>query len=281
MDVKYAFLHGDLHEEIYMEQPIGFIQTDSSLVCWLKKSLYGLKQAPRAWYAKMDSFLLESGFSRCHSDNTVYTKKAGKSLIILVLYVDDLILTGSDPNLINHVKSSLKNKFEMIDLGHLHYFLGLQVLQSKEGKLLYLTHTRPDLSFVVGLVARFMQNPHESHWKAAKRILRYVRGTVQFGIHYSAEASPLLVGFTYSDWAGDPDDRKSTAGYVFTLGSGPITWACKKQGPVSLSSAEVEYRGAVEASKEALWLRQILSEFGFQQKHPTTLSCDNQSAIQL
>ena len=151
------------------------------------------------------------------------------------------------------------------------------------GKLLYLTltHTRPELSFVVGLIARFMQIPHESHWKAAKRILRYVRGTVQFGIHYSAKASLLLVDFTDSDWAGDPDDRKSTAGYVFTLGSGPITWACKKQSAISLSSAEAEYRGAVEASKEALWLRQILSEFGLQQQHPTTLCCDNQSAIQL
>ena len=90
-----------------------------------------------------------------------------------------------------------------------------------------------------------------------------------------------MVGFTDSDWAGDPDDRKSTAGYVFTLGSRPITWACKKQGAISLSSAEAEYRGAVEASKEALWLRQIWSEFGFQQQHLTTLWCDNQSAIQL
>eukprot|EP00253_Pinus_taeda_P018043 PITA_18043 len=176
MDVKSAFLHGDLHEEIYMKQPIGFIQTYYSLACWLKKSLYGLKQAPWAWYAKMDSFLSESGFSRCHSDNTVYTEKVGKSLIILVLYVDDLIITHSGPNIINHVKSSPKNKFEMIDFGHLHYFLGLQVLQSKE---------------------------------------------------------------------------------------------------------EAEYRGAVEASKETLWLRQILLEFGFQQQHPTTLWCDNQSAIQL
>eukprot|EP00253_Pinus_taeda_P004324 PITA_04324 len=291
MDVKSAFLHGDLHEEIYMEQPIGFIQTDSSLVCRLKKSLYGLKQAPRA----------------------------------------------CDPHLINHVKSSLKKKFEMTDLGHLHYFLGLQVfqvLQSKEGislsqskyacdiichfhmedckpapsplqsgvklsvsctslevdatlyrqlvgKLLYLTHTRPDLSFDVGLIAHFMKNPREIHWKAAKRILHYVRGTIQFGIHCSAKAAPLLVGFTDSDWAGDPHDRNSTAGYVFTLGSGPITWACKKHVAISLSSAEVEYRGAVEASKEALWLRQILSEFGFEQQHPSTLWRDNQSAIQL
>eukprot|EP00253_Pinus_taeda_P009987 PITA_09987 len=148
----------------------------------------------------------------------------------------DLILTGSDPNLINHVKSNLKNKFEMTDLGHLHYFLGLQVLQSKEG--IFLSQS-------------------------------------------NVEASPLLVGFTDSDWAGDLDDRKSTAGYVFTLGSRPITWACKKQASISLSSAEAEYRGAVEASKEALWLRQILSEFGFQQQHKTTLWCDNQSAIQL
>ena len=128
MDIKSAFLHGDLHEEIYMEQPPGFIQKDSSLVCHLRKSLYGLKQAPRAWYAKMDRFLLDNGFSRRHSDNILDTKKVGKSFTILVLYVDDLILTGSDPNLINHVKSSLKNKFELTDIGHLHYFLGLQVL---------------------------------------------------------------------------------------------------------------------------------------------------------
>eukprot|EP00253_Pinus_taeda_P020983 PITA_20983 len=95
------------------------------------------------------------------------------------------------------------------------------------------------------------------------------------------EASPLLVGFIDSDWAGDPNDQKSTVGYVFTLGSGPITWACKKQGSISLSSAKAEYHGAVEASKESLWLRQILSEFCFQQQHLTTLWCDNQSAIQL
>eukprot|EP00253_Pinus_taeda_P011636 PITA_11636 len=279
-----------------MEQPPGYIQTDSSLVCQLKKSLYVLRQAPWAWYAKMNSFLLETRFSRCHYDNTVYTKIVGKALIILVLYVDDLILTGSDPNLINHVKSSLRKKFEMIDLGHLHYFLGLQVFQSKEGislsqskyacdilchfhmedckpthspfqsraklsvtctspevdatlyhqlvgKLLYLTHTRLDLSFVVGLISWFMKNPHEIYWKEAKRILHYVLG------------------------------------YVFTLGSGPITWDCKKISVIS--STEVEYRGDKEASKEALWLGQILSEFGFQQQHPTILWCDNQSAIQL
>eukprot|EP00253_Pinus_taeda_P010955 PITA_10955 len=108
MDVKSTFLHGDLHGEIYKEQLLGFIQIDSSLICRLKKSLYGLKQAPRAWYAKMDSFILDNGFSRFHYDNTVYTRKVGKSFIILVLYVDDIILTSSNPNPINHMESSLK-----------------------------------------------------------------------------------------------------------------------------------------------------------------------------
>eukprot|EP00253_Pinus_taeda_P006028 PITA_06028 len=239
MDVQSTFLHGDLHEEIYMEQHIGFIQIESSLVCRLKKSPYGLKQAPRAWYAKMNSFLLESGFSRCHSDNTVYTKKVGNSLIILILYVDDLILTvlqSKEGIFLSQSKYScdLLHLFHMEDCkpapSPFQFGVKLSVTCTSlevdttlycqlVGKLLYITHTRPDLSFVVGLISRFMQTPHESHWKADKIILRYVRGTIQFGIHYSAEASPLLVGFTDSDWAGDPDDRKSTGGYVFILGS--------------------------------------------------------------
>ena len=122
------------------------------------------------------------------------------------------------------------------------------------GSLLYLTHSCPNLSFAVGRVSRYMQTTHESHWKAAKRILRYIRGTIQFGIHYNTGGKPLLVGFTDSDWASDPDDRKSTAGYVFSLGSGPVTWDCKKQQALSLSSAETEYRAAVNASQESLWL---------------------------
>jgi hypothetical protein len=133
MDVKSAFLHGDLQEEIYMEQPPSYVQNDSSLVFFLKKSLYGIKKSPQSWYAKMDNFLIDTRFSRCHSDPNVYTKKVGSHIIILVLYVDDLILSGSDSKLLNHVKISLKKKFEMTYLGFLHYFLGLQVLQTNDG----------------------------------------------------------------------------------------------------------------------------------------------------
>jgi hypothetical protein len=189
------------------------------------------------------------------------------------------------------VKTNIKKKFEMTDLGFFHYFLGLEVLKTNEGiflslskyacdllrcfhiddykptpspllygvkltntctypevdatmhhqlvgSLLYLTHTCPDLSFVVGLVAQYMQKPHESHWKQAKRILFYVHGIVKFGIHYSSGGTPLLVGFNDLVWPDDTGDRKYTAGYVFILGSRPLTWACKKQQAIALSSAE-------------------------------------------
>jgi hypothetical protein len=132
MDVKSAFLHGDLKEDIYMEQPQGYIQ-NSSLVCRLKKSLYGLKQAPRAWYAKMDSFLLSIGFIRCKSDLNVYLLQHDDSLLLIVLYVDDLLMTGNLTSTIDSAKSTLHDQFSMTDLGLLHYFLGLEVSQSTSG----------------------------------------------------------------------------------------------------------------------------------------------------
>ena len=124
MDVKNAFLHGDLSDEIYMEQPQGFIQ-DSSLVSRLKKSLYGFKQTPRAWYAKMDSYLLSQNFVRCKSDPNVYMLRTGNSLLLLVLYVHDLLITGSSTSTLAAVKRILHDRFLMMDMGPLHLFLGL------------------------------------------------------------------------------------------------------------------------------------------------------------
>jgi hypothetical protein len=124
MDVKNAFLYGDLSEEIYMEKPQGFMQ-DSSLVYQLKKSLYGLKQAPRAWYAKMDS----QNFVRCKSYLNVYMLRTVDSLLLLVLYVDDLLITGCSTSVIAAVKRILHDRFFMMDMGHLHFFLGLEINQ--------------------------------------------------------------------------------------------------------------------------------------------------------
>ena len=130
--LRVMFLNGDLHEEIYMEQPQGFVQ-DSTMACKLKKSIYGLKQAPQAWYAKMDSFLLSARFTRCHSNSNVYILQRDDSHLILVLYVDDLIITGSTSSIIANVKTSLQDIFAMTDWGSLHYFLGIEITQSSAG----------------------------------------------------------------------------------------------------------------------------------------------------
>ena len=126
-----------------------------------------------------------------------------------------------------------------------------------------------------------MKHAHESHWKATKKILQYIHAIVQFRILYSIGETPLLDGFKDYDWASDPDDQKYTTSYVFTLGPGPITWDCKKKNSIVPSSLELEYNAAVQPNKEAMWLRQILSKFFFEKKHPTPLWCDNQSSIQL
>ena len=141
-----------------MEQPPGYVHDNSILVCLLKKSLYGLKQVPRPWYAKMDRFLLDTGFSRCYYDTNLNTKKVVNNLIILVLYADDYILTGSDPKLLTQVRSSLNKKFETTNLGHLYYFLGLQVLQTKEG--IFFLNLSIHVTFFVAFTWKIVNQPH-------------------------------------------------------------------------------------------------------------------------
>jgi hypothetical protein len=254
------------------------------------------------------------------------------SLLLLVMYVDYLLITGCSTSVIVAVKRILHDRFLMMDMGLLHFFLGLEISQDASGIklsqakyardllerfhmtdcksaptpflsgvkledggetplvdntlykqlvgiLLYLTHSKPDLSYVVGAVSRFMQESHELHWKAAKCILRYVQGTITFGIHYATDSTLDLIGFTYSDWAGDSIDCKSTSGYSLSLGSGPICWSSKKQVAISLSSAEVDYRGVVNITIQAMWLQHFLTELGIQFHRPIVISCDNQSTL--
>jgi hypothetical protein len=128
MDMKNAFLHHDISEEIYMEHPQGFMQ-DSSLVCRLKKSLYGLKRDPRAWYPKMESYLLSHNFVCCNSNLNVYMLRTVDSLLLLVLYVDDFLITGYSTSTIVAVKRILHDRFLMMDMGYLNFFLGLEISQ--------------------------------------------------------------------------------------------------------------------------------------------------------
>eukprot|EP00253_Pinus_taeda_P028689 PITA_28689 len=149
------------------------------------------------------------------------------------------------------------------------------------GSLMYLTATRPDIMLVVSLISRFMEMPKEAHWQAAKRILRYVKGTKRFGILYNVSERSDLVSYTDSDWARSVDDRKSTSGYLFHMGSGAISWASKKQPIVALSTAEAEYVAATAAACQAVWMRRMLWSLGQEHAKATVIFCDNSSAIAL
>jgi hypothetical protein len=138
MVVKNTFLHDDF-SEIYMEQPQGFMH-DSSLVCRLKKSLYGFKQAPRAWYAKMDSYLLSQNFVCCKSNPNVYMLMTTDSFLLLVLYADDLLITGCSTSMIAAAKRILHDRFLMTDMGPLHFFLGLEI--SQDASCIKLSQTK-------------------------------------------------------------------------------------------------------------------------------------------
>ena len=127
MDVKCAFLHGDLQEYIYMEQPIGFIQ-DSSLVCKLKKYLYGLKKSPHSWYDMIDHLFLNLGFKHCQFDHNIYVFHVHNDTLIVALYVDDLVITGNNVDFILNLKKQLVYTFEMTKLGLFHFFLNIQIL---------------------------------------------------------------------------------------------------------------------------------------------------------
>ena len=137
------------------------------------------------------------------------------------------------------------------------------------------------MMFVVSLISRYMENPIELHLQAAKRVLRYLQGTIEFGIFYSKGGDDELVTYTDSDHAGDLDERKSASGYVFLLSSGVISWSSKKQPIVSLSSTEAEFIAAASCACQAVWLKRVLGKLGQNQGKPTIIHCDSSSAIKL
>ncbi|XP_022751424.1 uncharacterized protein LOC111300070 [Durio zibethinus] len=315
LDVKSAFLNGYLEEEIYIEQLDGFVaKGHEGKVYLLKKALYGLKQAPRVWNSRIDDNLLKLGFKKSFSEATLYIKVFNSNdLLIVSLYVDDLLVTGSKSALMKDFKLQMQEIFEMTDMREMSYFLGMEIHQDQQGIficqrkyaneilnkfgmenckpvntplaqneklikedgankvdgsiyrnlvgcLLYLTATSPDIMYAVNLLSRFIQNPSELHFKAAKRVLRYVKGTSELGIWFKKNESSRLVGFTDSDWAGSHKDMKSTSGYVFFIGLNVFSWNSKKQGTVAQSTAEAEYIAAAAAVNQAIWLRKILMD---------------------
>ena len=273
------------------------------------------------------------GYKQSDADHTLFLKKVGDKITVLIIYVDDMIVTGNDLTEMSKLKDYLSSEFDMKDLGRLKYFLGIEVNRSKQGifvskrkyvldllgetgmlgcepikspieqnhgleecpdqtpvnkeryqrlvgRLIYLSHTRPDIAYAVSVVSRFMHNPSKQHMDAVVRILRYLKSAPGKGLLFSKHGNTDILGYSDSDWAGK-GDRRSTSGYLTFVGGNLVTWKSKKQKVVSLSSAEAEYRAMVKGICELLWLKRLMGELGFSSEKPMKLFCDNQSAIKI
>jgi hypothetical protein len=334
MDVKTAFLNGELEEEIYMDQPDGFVvKGEERKVCKLLKSLYGLKQAPKQWHEKFDRTLLSAGFVINEADRCVYYRHGGGDGVILCLYVDDILIFGTNMDVINEIKSFLSKSFDMKDLGEADVILNIKLIKHESGitltqshyvekilsrfgfvdgkssptpydpsvtlrknkkepleqlrysqivgSLMYLASaTRPDISFAVSKLSRFMSNPGTDHWHALERVMRYLCGTMSYGIHYSGHP-PVLEGYSDANWISDIDELYATSGYVFTFGGGAVSWRSCKQTILTRSTMEAELAALDTATVESEWLRELLTDLPVVEKPipAILLNCDNQTVI--
>ena len=248
-----------------MDVPPGFedIKTEGK-VCRLKKSLYGLKQSPRAWFERFTQAMLKYGFKQSQVDHTLFIKHSSQGkTTALIVYVDDIVLTGDDVEEMKKLKGYLSSEFEIKDLGPLKYFLGIEVARSRHGifisqrkyvldllketgmlgsracdtpidsnqklsddssgietdkgryqrlvgRLIYLSHTRPDIAFAVSIVSQFMHSPRETHMEAVFRILRYLKSAPGKGLFFAKHDHLRVEAYTDADWAGSVTDRRST-----------------------------------------------------------------------
>lgn len=332
-DVKNAFLHGKLEEEVYMDIPPGYTASSNmEVVCKLQRALYGLKQSPRAWFGRFSLAMKKYDFRQSNSDHTLFLKHKLGKVTALIVYVDDIIITRGDEEEISRHQKQLATEFEMKDLGGLKYFLGIEVARSRQGnflsqrkyvldlltkmgmleckpadtpiiqnhklggypdqvptdkgryqrlvgKLIYLSHTRPDIAYDVSVVSQFMHNPSEDHMDAVTRILRYLKSSPGKGLMFSKNNHLKVDGYTYADWAGSISKRKSTSGYFMFVGGNLVTWRSKKQKVVALSSAEAEFRGMAKGLCVLLWIKRLLAQVGFAPTSEIDLICDNKAAI--
>ncbi|GJU18962.1 ribonuclease H-like domain-containing protein [Tanacetum coccineum] len=215
LDVNNAFLYGDLVEDVYMTLPQGFDNDNGTKVCKLNKSLYGLKQAPRQWNAKLTTALVEHGFVQSKFDYSLYVKHVGSVFVALLVYVDDIIITGNDEvgikdskrpvetpfpeNTVLNFKESEKDKF----------LLNFTSYQQLVGKLIYLTNTRPGISYVVHCLRQHMHNPLQSHFKAALRVLRYLKQSPGLGLQFNKTFDLKLKAYSDADWEKCPKTKSS------------------------------------------------------------------------
>lgn len=344
LDVKSAYLNGELDQEIYMRQPPGTAAPgEEHLVCRLKKSLYGLKQAGRAWYQMYREAMTDLGMTRSEADHACFWQHEGESLAMVGTIVDDMLITGT-PDLVERFRAGIKTRFMVTEAGEVAWLLGIEVVRDLAGgtvriaqrtaidsvvralhlegatpvstpiavggtldrsqcpttaaaiadmanvpykqgvgMCMYIAVTsRPDIAHAVHRLAKYMANPGRAHWKALKRLVRYLLGTRELWLVYGRDNSGLA-GFTDADWGTSDDSRHSVCGYVYTFDGGAISWSAKQQSVVALSSTEAEYVGITHAAKEAIWLRSLLTDLVHPDfaNHAVRLYSDNKGAMDL
>ncbi|GKE62167.1 retrovirus-related pol polyprotein from transposon TNT 1-94, partial [Tanacetum coccineum] len=251
MDVKTTFLNGPLKEEVYVNQPDGFVDPHHpDKVCRLKKALYGLKQAPKAWYDELSNFMLSKGFSKCSIDLTPFITKKGEDILLVQSYIHQSprgifinqakyaqeILRKHGMTSCDSIGTPMATKPLDADL------CGTPVDQTKYhsmvGALMYLTASRPDIVHTTCYYARYQARPTEKHLKEVKRIFRYLKNTINMGLWYPKDTSFNLTAFSDSDHAGCLDTCKSTSSGIQFLGGDKL----------------VSWSSLVENSAHRLWL---------------------------
>ncbi|KAJ1571692.1 hypothetical protein NDA11_000802 [Ustilago hordei] len=310
LDITMAYLNSTLKEAIYMKPPEGSGVAPGK-VYKVVKGLYGLKQSGREWNQEFDRSLRRMGFFQVECAPCIYTKGQGEDMAIVVIYVDDTLVIAPRLETVLEVKKQIGQRWKMEDSGYIDQVLAKHLdkrtkptmvpmqsipegtlvasaAQQKEypvivGKLLWVANsTRPDLSLTVGILARHMREPSQEHYQAAQRVLRYLESTRQVGLVYRAsESQESLVAHSDANWASDATiQRRSTSGSVALVYGNPVAWKSATQKCVSLSAVEAEFIAATEATREVLFLKQLLRSIGIATGTPTVYS-DNTGCIQV
>nr|GEY27150.1 retrotransposon protein, putative, Ty1-copia subclass [Tanacetum cinerariifolium] len=294
MDVKNAFLNGYLNEEVYMEQPEGFVNPKYlNRVCKQKRSIYGLKQASRQWNKRFDDEIINFGFIQNRDEPCVYQKASGSNITFLILYVDDILIMENSIPMLQSVKTYLGKCFAMKDLGEAAYILRIKIYRDRSKRLIGLCQSEKlKLSKSQGASTpaemKRMQNvPHASAVGSIMYAVRCTRPDVantkdMFLVYGGDKKRELRVScYTDAGYLTDADDLKVQTGYVFVLNGGAVDWKSAKQSIFATSSTEAEYIAAFDASKEVVWVRKFISRLRVVPtiKEPISMYCDNTGAI--